>query len=581
MAGSRYLVSLLLIGFSFSIAQEQRLSLTDFGLKQVHTAGFTLKSERDLRINAIGAGGDEWIRRIHNYQEDKYNLFAYAWILDSKTRQMVWRMTIDNTQKDWWQDNNREFKEVVHLPAGEYEVKFAAVQPLYFQGENGFSTLGKLFEKLAGDEKQWQKQAGDWKLLIEPVDEIFNESTVRKYQRARKDKAIIDMTEQTDNVFSKKSFSLKKQSRLNIYAIGEGYQGQMYDYGWIINNDTGSKVWGMLEKESDEAGGAVKNRLFRKTLDFPAGNYTVFFKTDDNHSSSGWNANPPYDPDNWGILITPADVDFDFSTVDKADMNQLKPLINLTRIGDYAYEQEGMVLDKKSRIRIYALGEGHSGEMFDYGWITDEKTGKLVWKMKYNETKHAGGASKNRMYDEIITLEAGKYIIHYQSDDSHSFEDWNSTKPHEPDKWGITVYVPDAAATAKNAGVQSLPDKNIIAELIRVGDDEHLVKLFTLRSPTTIRIYAIGEGDWDEMSDYGWIENIETGQTVWKMRYRETEHAGGADKNRRINTSITLKPGTYKVHYKSDDSHSFHDWNSRAPSDAGHYGITLYSDKEE
>jgi len=580
MAGCRYLIGFLLISISFLTGQEQRLSLTHPGSKQVLTAGFTLKSERDLRLDAIGAGGDEWIRRIHNYQEDKYNLFAYAWILDSKTRKMVWRMTIDNTQKDWWQDNNREFKDVVRLPAGEYEVKFAAVQPLYFQGENGFSTLGKLFDKLAGDEKHWQEQSREWKLMIEPVDEIVNETSVKKFQKLQKEKAIVDLTEQTDNAFSRKSFSIKKPARLNIYAIGEGYQGQMYDYGWIINNDTGSKIWEMLEKESEDAGGAIKNRLFRKTLDFPAGSYTVFFKTDDNHSASGWNANPPYDPDYWGIFITPAEATFDISLVDRADQSQLKPLINLTRIGDYAYEQEGLVLEKKSRVRIYALGEGHSGEMFDYGWITDAKTGKLVWKMKYNETKHAGGASKNRMYDEIITLDAGKYLVHYQSDDSHSFEDWNSPKPYEPDKWGISVYVLEADANPKKTDAQSLEQKNIIAELIRVGDDEHLVKLFSLGSTTTLRIYAIGEGDWDDMYDYGWIENTETNQTVWKMRYRETDHAGGADKNRSINTTITLKAGTYKVHYKSDDSHSYHDWNSKAPSDAGHYGITIYRSED-
>ena len=59
-----------------------------------------------------------------------------------------------------------------------------------------------------------------------------------------------------------------------------------------------------------------------------------------------------------------------------------------------------------------------------------------------------------------------------------------------------------------------------------------------------------------------------------------TFHAGGGKKNRMVNTSIVLDAGTYTLHYKSDDSHSFGDWNTDPPDDPTMWGITLYRDDQ-
>ena len=130
--------------------------------------------------------------------------------------------------------------------------------------------------------------------------------------------------------------------------------------------------------------------------------------------------------------------------------------------------------------------------------------------------------------------------------------------------------------SAKRVSPSKIKDEKIIAELTRVGDDEHLRHRFELDRETKIRIKAIGEGDWDEMYDYGWIVNEQTGRKVWRMRYSNTDHAGGAKKNRMVDTIITLEPGIYTVHYISDDSHSYNNWNLSAPYDEKNWGITLY-----
>jgi CubicO group peptidase (beta-lactamase class C family) len=95
-------------------------------------------------------------------------------------------------------------------------------------------------------------------------------------------------------------------------------------------------------------------------------------------------------------------------------------------------------LAKSQDVRIFAIGEGQPGQMFDYGWIEDDK-GSRVWEMQEPKTAHAGGAGKNRIIDAVITLPAGNYKLRYKSDDSHAFDHWNALPP-DINFWGIAVY---------------------------------------------------------------------------------------------------------------------------------------------
>ncbi|MEZ4766598.1 MAG: hypothetical protein R3C26_26425 [Calditrichia bacterium] len=51
-----------------------------------------------------------------------------------------------------------------------------------------------------------------------------------------------------------------------------------------------------------------------------------------------------------------------------------------------------------------------------------------------------GGARKNREFNDTVFLRAGDYVLHYESDDSHSFRDWNSAPPRDPVNYGVTIY---------------------------------------------------------------------------------------------------------------------------------------------
>lgn len=73
----------------------------------------------------------------------------------------------------------------------------------------------------------------------------------------------------------------------------------------------------------------------------------------------------------------------------------------------------------------------------DKGWIEDIR-GRKIWQMNLLQSKHAGGAFKNRYCDTVLQLKPGKYIVKYSSDESHSWKSWDSPIPNA-DFWGIRI----------------------------------------------------------------------------------------------------------------------------------------------
>jgi CubicO group peptidase (beta-lactamase class C family) len=123
---------------------------------------------------------------------------------------------------------------------------------------------------------------------------------------------------------------------------------------------------------------------------------------------------------------------------------------------------------------------------------------------------------------------------------------------------------------------EDLAKMPVVAQLVNVLDNEDKTVEFTLPRAQQVRIFSIGEGQAGEMFDYGWIENADKGTSVWEMQEKETTHAGGAGKNRKVDVMITLEPGKYKLRYKTDDSHSFDHWNA-IPPEINFWGIAVYA----
>ncbi len=120
-----------------------------------------------------------------------------------------------------------------------------------------------------------------------------------------------------------------------------------------------------------------------------------------------------------------------------------------------------------------------------------------------------------------------------------------------------------------NSGNQ---DKTI-TELVNITDNQDTSINFTIEKDKKIIIACSGEGTY-KMSDYGII--IHNNDTIWKMTRNESIGAGGAYKNRIEIKVIDLKKGEYTLKYKTDDSHSYNNWNAAPPSKINFYGCKLF-----
>ena len=120
------------------------------------------------------------------------------------------------------------------------------------------------------------------------------------------------------------------------------------------------------------------------------------------------------------------------------DLVKLPVIAQLVEVLDNEDKSVAFSVAGSQNVRIFAIGEADGGQMFDYGWIEDDK-GSRVWEMQATKTEHAGGAGKNRKVDVQITLPAGNYKLRYKTDDSHAFDHWNALPP-DINFWGIALY---------------------------------------------------------------------------------------------------------------------------------------------
>lgn len=593
------LVSLLITAMA---GEKTLVSLRDFRKTEVKSAGVVLSQPTTLHIVARGAGGSKCDSEKKSKGDD---MFAYGWILDADRREVVWMMTRDNTSRS---RDDRTFDDEVTLPSGSYELYFAAATFTYISTfknlsmnvdhrEAGLFNMGissskrekgwleNWFDKLFGDDvrEEWEKRAKGW-----GMDVLVDEQQASSISSFTPPKAfphvVFKATLLGEDEFVRQTFSLREPTTVRIYALGEGLRGEyeLADYGWIVNLQDRSRVWEMQWRNSQHAGGASKNVKFDAHVVLPKGEYTLYYVTDNSHSAVDWNCAPPVDPLNYGITIIAP------SEKEKANIKLLSDVadgsafLSLTKVRNNESRSEGFTLKHDARIRVYAIGERSNERrlMADYAVILDARTRTKVWTMDVDRTHHAGGASKNRVIDEIIALPKGSYIVQYVTDGSHAYGDWNADPPYDAEHYGVTLYgVGESFHRSMVTKYVDQRDQYALAQIIRVGSSENKSVRFSLDKTTRIRVYALGEGFSREMADYGWITDNKTGTTVWEMTYSMTMHAGGARKNRLVNTTIILDKGDYTLHYATDDSHAYGDWNSDPPEDPEYWGITLYPDE--
>lgn len=417
------------------------IDLRDLKPRELRSAVFTLAAPQNVRVEAIGSesqqevGTFSWVTAMWNGKGSNRRdpWMGNAWILDLKSRRVVWELSAAATERG--PRSTRRFDGAVRLPAGTYEAFYAAFPEWYLTNGNGNTNAGQRF-------LNWLHDAGfeHFRLTIHADHRLLSGADAERARREIDNGAVVTLRGDGTMKYLQSGFELDRAAEVEVYAAGEAREDGEFDTGWIINADTRAPVWKLTWRDSEPGGGAAKNRVARFTKRLPAGRYAALYSTDASHDVSAWNAAPPRDPHAWGLAIRVTDTGaraavkpFTYEHLPSA-----ATIAALTRVGDSDTRSRAFALDRATDVRVYALGEG-TGRLVDYGWITSATTGQKVWEMRYDDTVPAGGAAKNRLVDRVIRLDKGSYVVHYVTDDSHSFDEWNAPPPADAQRWGITV----------------------------------------------------------------------------------------------------------------------------------------------
>jgi len=526
----------------------------------------TFKVERESKVNIYGKGA--------KLKKRSRNILCYGWIIDAETGKVEWNSL--KILKNKFIDENGifTFEDDATLKPGTYKALYTTVYDNDGIVIKDFGDLVETIFKNWDDDDVFTFHEDELRMIIKgqknslkEIDRIYN--FIPDSQ-----KEIVSFYRTREEEYKEKGFSLNKSMTIYVKTSGEKKDRKFYDYGKIYDMKNHEVIWPTDETVFEYAGGGWKNVLSEDKLELPAGDYRVSYVTDDSHSFNDWNVLPPNDPEAWGIQLRCEKDDYDnidFST------KKYEPVVDLMKVGNNAILSQGLEITKDLEVRVICIGEYNDGEPYDYGWIENAVTSEIVWKFHGRNTEHAGGGEKNRKFNGIVDLPKGKYIVKFISDGSHSYTDWNTSPPFEKEYWGISVWSTKDSDRKyfKLINETSIEDENVIVKIDRVGDHESIHRDFVVTKEGLYRVFAIGEGDEDDMFDTGWIENIDNDQVVWEMTWRNSKPAGGARKNRMFNGKVYLPEGKYRVYFETDGSHSFAGWNSKPPSNPDKYGIRI------
>lgn len=341
-----------------------------------------------------------------------HDLMFYGWIIDGKTREVVWSLLEEEYDKFFrYRDSGKfNFEKEIDLPAGDYEVYYVTGIDDDYDDIN--FNLGDLINLIVNgdsrDDFRNERKYSNFSMILSGPEKYFEITDVNKSMDAFAKEAIVSIVRVGDDEFFQESFIVKSEVEVNIRGIGEQLDREQLDFGWIVNTNTLEKVWPNEDTRYRNAGGGRKNRMVSEKIDLEKGEYTLYFVSDGSHSYDRWNVLPPNDPQSWGISLWTS----------KKQRNKVSLIENpnhfvleLNKARDNDYLSQAFTVKRDMKVRVYCLGERAGNyDMADYGWIINSDTRERVWEFKERNSDYAGGAKKNRVINEEIELEEGNCI---------------------------------------------------------------------------------------------------------------------------------------------------------------------------
>ena len=130
-----------------------------------------------------------------------------------------------------------------------------------------------------------------------------------------------------------------------------------------------------------------------------------------------------------------------------ADAGTPEPAKTAEKIRAAVHLRDGGLV--RGTVRKMRLGKSISLSLASYlpaatnGGIQNNYLAVLPQKINNDSTTNKVDlnlSDKNRVFDGVITLPAGNYVLRYRSDGTHSYNDWNTDPPDDPESWGIAVF---------------------------------------------------------------------------------------------------------------------------------------------
>lgn len=538
-------------------------------LGPLYASTFTVNRPTGVHVHAVGA---------FETDESGAPLAVYGWLLDRSNAHVVWSMETFRVERDGVLAVSTDS---LQLNPGTYTAWFTTAGPTPSSRDQ---------RAFLGLKPHWTNHKDAFSLVIrtDAANEDAIQTGVPNAADAgeRADGAVLWSALRVSNRETEEELvRVTSDAELQVRAIA-GLCSAGCDSAYIEDLESGTKVWELSMENSSPAGGWEANRSFDDLVRLGRGMYRLVFKTDRSHAWNEWRANPPHNPDGFGMEVIV--VSGDAFVLNPTGREAEAPIVSMVDVGSDEQRTVGIRVSERTLVLVDAMGEiASNGTLYDFGYIVRDATGERVWRMSLDRSTPAGGHETNRQERAIVRLDPGDYTLHFETDDSHAFGDWRKTRPRSTDRWGMTVYALDhtegavtvldnAMAQAETApAVQENPGQ-WMAGLQQAGNDTQFEQPFRLDAEATVHIRAMGEISTNGRYDHGWIEDAGTGERVWEMTLENTAPAGGDPRNRFFDGPVTLPAGEYVLHYISDFNHAYGDFGAGPPTRAADWGIRIF-----
>ena len=351
------------------------IDLRDLKPRELQSAVFTLAAPQSVRVEAVGSesqherGTFSWVTAMWNGKDTNENRrdpwMGNAWILDLKTRRVVWQLSTSQTERG--RRSTRRFDGTVPLPAGTYEAFYAAFPNWYLANEDGDTNTAQRF-------LNWLHDAGfeDFKLTIHADHRLLAGADAERARRDIDNGAVVTLRGDGTMKYLQSGFDARPRDRGRSLRRRRGPRRRRVRHR--VDRQRGHARPGM---ETDMAGlrtrrrGREKSRRpFHETAAGRALRGLLLDRRRRTMSAPGMRRRRRIPTRGAWRSASPTPARAPPSS--RSRMSTCPPprrsphsRASATATRDRAPSRSNRATD----VRVYALGEG-TGRLVDYGWIT-------------------------------------------------------------------------------------------------------------------------------------------------------------------------------------------------------------------